>query len=420
MIIPSIDLMNGRAVQLVHGKTKKLEAPEDPITLARQYGMTGEVAVIDLDAAMGTGTNAALIEQMLRVATCRVGGGIRSVEAAKTWLNKGAAKVILGTMAVPEILSQLPRERVIAAVDMQGGKVAVEGWKTVVEETGINRIQSLRDFVGGFLVTNIDIEGTMGGFDITTIAPILEAAGAARLTMAGGITMPQEIAALDKMGVDAQIGMALYTSAMTVADVFSAMLQSDRPDGLWPTVVVDENFQTLGLVYSNAESLALALTEMVGVYFSRRRGIWRKGETSGAVQTLLRIAMDCDRDSLCFVVQQQGRGFCHQGTMNCFGLDGGISALTHRIQRTPRDNGSYTQKLMRDAEWLNAKIAEEGAELAAASNTPDIIHEAADVLYFSSVKLAQQNISWASIWEELNRRSLKTSRQGGQRKDLPC
>jgi phosphoribosylformimino-5-aminoimidazole carboxamide ribonucleotide (ProFAR) isomerase len=253
--------MNGKAVQLVQGEKMALQAPEDPIALAKQFGVTGEVAVIDLDAAMGQGDNRDLIKTLCRHAPCRVGGGIRSLEAASDWLNAGAVKVILGTKAEPAILSQLPRDRVMAAVDMRGGKVAVEGWKTVQETAGLTRMVELRDWVGGFLVTNIDIEGTMGGFDTASVAPILDAAATVKLTMAGGITTAQQIAELDKMGVDAQVGMALYTGKLTIADCLAAMMISDRADGLWPTVVVDSNHQALGLVYSNGESLRAALAE---------------------------------------------------------------------------------------------------------------------------------------------------------------
>jgi phosphoribosyl-ATP pyrophosphohydrolase len=418
MIIPCIDLMNGRAVQLVNGKTKALESDEDPVRLAEKFGMGGEIAVIDLDAAMGKGSNAEVIQKMLRVAPCRVGGGIRSYEAARDWLNAGAVKVILGTKAEPQILSQLPRARVMAAVDMRGGKVAVEGWQEVTQTDGINRMAELRDYVGGFLITNIDIEGTMQGFDITVAASLRNAAGNARLTMAGGITIAADIAALDTQNVDAQVGMALYTGKLDLADCIAAIMQTDRADGLWPTVVTDEMGQALGLVYSNADSLRTALAEQAGVYFSRRRGLWRKGETSGATQKLIRVDMDCDRDALRFTVAQSGTGFCHQGTANCFGAAAGLAALAERIQTAAQsdDQTSYTRRLMRHIKLLNAKIAEEGAELSKAETRNHIIAETADVLYFAAVKLAQQKIGWTDVMQELDMRARKIIRRGGDTK----
>ena len=127
MIVPSIDLMDGQTVQLVGGKTKVLEAG-DPRPIAEKFRLAGEIAVIDLDAALSRGSNAALIKGLLPHARCRVGGGIRSVQAAMDWLDAGAVSVILGTMAKPEILRELPRERVIAALDAVDGQVVVEGW----------------------------------------------------------------------------------------------------------------------------------------------------------------------------------------------------------------------------------------------------------------------------------------------------
>ncbi|MEM8711218.1 MAG: HisA/HisF-related TIM barrel protein, partial [Planctomycetota bacterium] len=134
MIIPSIDLQNGSTVQLVGGEEKALDAG-DPRPLLDQFRRVGETAVIDLDAAIGTpetaasGHNSALIEDLCRRGPVRVGGGIRSVEAARRWLDAGAEKIILGTAARPELLSQLPKDRLIAALDARDGEVVVEGWR---------------------------------------------------------------------------------------------------------------------------------------------------------------------------------------------------------------------------------------------------------------------------------------------------
>lgn len=418
MIIPSIDLMNGRAVQLIGGKTKALEASEDPIELARKFGMIGEIAVIDLDAVMGKGSNEAVIREMLKVARCRVGGGIRNAETAINWLNAGAAKVILGTMAKPEILSELPRDRVMAAVDMKGGKLAVQGWQEVTQTDGIARMIELRDYVSGFLITNIDIEGSMGGFDISQATPILAAAGNARVTMAGGITTAKEIAALDAIDADAQVGMAIYTGKLQLSDCISKMLKSDRADELIPTIVTDENGIALGLTYSSKESLAAALNEQAGIYFSRKRGLWRKGETSGATQKLLRVDMDCDRDTLRFTVQQNGLGFCHTGTESCFGNLSGLPAFSRRIDAAMRstDENSYTKKLIASTQLLNDKIIEEALELTQADNKDEIIFESADLIYFTAVKLAASGIGWDDIFAELDRRAAAVTRRDNSKR----
>ena len=413
MIIPSIDIESGQAVQLVGGEKKAVDAG-DPRPIARSFGIVGEVALIDLDAARGIGSNAPLIEELLPMASFRVGGGIRSVEQAIHWLDLGAAKVILGTAASSELLRQLPTERTIVALDARDGEVFVEGWRRGTGTNVFERMRELAPYTSGFLVTLIEREGRMMGTDFTVIEKLLRVAGAAKLTIAGGVSSPEEIAKLDAMGVDAQVGMALYTGRFDLADAYAALLHSDRPDGLWPTVVADEFGAALGLTYSNLESLRLALNERRGIYFSRSRGLWRKGETSGNTQELLRVDLDCDRDTLRFTVRQNGAGFCHQGTDTCWGNVRGIPALEERIAErslSPTE-GSYTNKLLASPKFLSAKLLEEAGELARAVGE-EAVREAADVLYFTIVALRKQGASLAEVARELDRRANKITRRPG-------
>lgn len=277
MIVPSIDLMGGQAVQLVGGETRAIDAG-DPRPIAERFRLAGEIAVIDLDAALGQGDNAPLIRELCRMAPCRVGGGIRSVEAARAWLDAGAVKVILGTAARPDILGRLPRERVIAALDARHGQVVVEGWRTPTGAAVPERMAALRDLVGGFLVTFVEREGRMAGIDAGAIGALVGHAGGARLTVAGGFTTAADIAVADRAGADAQVGMALYTGRLGLAEAIAAPLVSDRPDGLWPTVVTDEHGTALGLAYSDIASLRAAVKRRRGVYHSRTRGLWVKGK----------------------------------------------------------------------------------------------------------------------------------------------
>ena len=420
MIVPSIDLMGGQAVQLVGGEALAVEAG-DPGPLAERFGRAGEVAVIDLDAAREEGSNAEHIRRLLRLAPCRVGGGIRSVEAARAWLDAGAQRVILGTAARPEVLRQLPRERVIAALDARHGRVVDRGWRN---ETGAGleeRLVELRELVGGFLVTFVEREGRLGGVDLERVAALRDLAGEARLTVAGGVQSAAEVAALDALGVDAQVGMALYTGRFSAADALAACLSSDRPDGLWPTLVCDEAGRSLGLVYSDAESLGLALAEGRGIYRSRKRGLWRKGERSGDVQELVRVELDCDRDALRFVVRQRGRGFCHLGRRDCFAPARGFPALEARLaeraERAPPE--SYTARLLREPELLRGKLLEEAGELAAAASPDEAVHEAADLLYFAAVALQRAGVSLSEVEAELDRRALRLTRRRGDAKPPP-
>jgi len=417
VIIPSIDLMDGQTVQLVGGEKKALDAG-DPAPIAERFRLAGEVAVIDLDAALGRGDNAALIERVLRVAPCRVGGGIRSVDAALRWLDAGATKVILGTAAKPELLRELPRDRVIAALDAKHGEVVVEGW-TKGTGAGIReRMLELRDHVGGFLVTFVEREGRLGGTNLDQVAALVEAAGDAKVTIAGGVTTTDDIAALDRLGADAQVGMAIYTGRLDLADAIAAPLTTDRPDGLWPTVVVDEHGVALGLCYSNAESLRIAVTERRGVYWSRRRGLWRKGETSGAVQELLHVGLDCDRDALRFVVRQVEPGFCHTGTWSCWGAAQGLPGLARTLAARAADApaGSYTRRLLDDPALLRAKLREEAGELADAVAPDHVAEEVADVVYFALVAAARAGVPLADVERALDRRALRVRRRRGDAK----
>ncbi|HBS27907.1 MAG TPA: phosphoribosyl-ATP diphosphatase [Phycisphaerales bacterium] len=420
MIVPSIDLMNGHAVQLIGGEQQAIDAG-DPRPIAERFALAGEIAVIDLDAAMGTGSNAGVIEELVRIAPCRVGGGIRSREAALRWLDAGAEKIILGTAATPELLSTLPRERLIAALDSRHDRIVTEGWKTATEQRTAPRMEELRGLVSGFLVTFVEHEGRMGGLPIDRARALLPHAGSARVTAAGGVRSVEEVAALDRLGIDAQVGMALYSGAIGLADAIAAPLTTDRRDGLWPTIVCDEQGVALGLAYSSAASLREAVGSRTGVYWSRSRGaLWRKGATSGAAQVLLRIDLDCDRDTLRFTVRQAGPGFCHSGTRTCFGESRGLAALARRISRrladAPPAPGSYTQRLLQDPGLLRAKLVEEAGELAEALAPEHAVHEAADLLYFALTALARAGGDLLAVERELDRRALTISRRPGHAK----
>jgi phosphoribosyl-ATP pyrophosphohydrolase len=419
MMIPSIDLRGGNAVQLVGGKEQALDAG-DPAPLAERFGRTGEIAVIDLDAALGTGDNRTTIESLLGRASCRVGGGIRDVETARRWLDAGAAKVILGTAARPELLRELPRERVIVALDAVAGEVVVEGWQTRTGEGVVERMRELREFASGFLVTTVEREGRMQGPDFEFAEALVREVGDCSLTVAGGVRSAEDIARLDAMGLDVQVGMALYTGAISLADGFLAPLRARCGDGPWPTVVCDASGRALGLVYSDEESVANALETGRGVYHSRRRGLWVKGETSGQTQDLLGIDLDCDRDALRFTVQQRGSGFCHTGTRSCWGDESGLGRLSRRLlERAGRaPAGSYTRRLLDDPVLLRSKLLEEAGELAAAEGSRDVTHEAADVLYFTLVAMARAGVDLDAVELELDRRERKVTRRPGNAKPV--
>ncbi|MFB6351766.1 MAG: phosphoribosyl-ATP diphosphatase, partial [Bradymonadaceae bacterium] len=257
-----------------------------------------------------------------------------------------------------------------------------------------------------FMVTFVENEGRLEGTQMEAVERLNEAAGEAELTVAGGISTVDEIARLHEMGVDAQVGMALYKDRLHLADAIAAPLESDREDGLWPTVVCDEHDKALGLAYSDGESLREAVDRKRGAYHSRSRGLWVKGETSGNVQHLRRIDLDCDADALRFTVEQEGEGFCHRDTWTCWGEDRGLSRLERIVEQRRQEapEGSYTKKLFEHPELLTDKLLEEAAELGEADEPDAVVWEAADLLYFAMVAMAAGETSLREVEDELTRR----------------
>jgi phosphoribosyl-ATP pyrophosphohydrolase len=321
--------------------------------------------------------------------------------------------VVIGTAADPELLSSLPRDRVITAIDSRDGSVLSHGWRRDTGYSLLDRVAQLAPHCGGILVTFVELEGRLGGTDLTRARSVVEAAPETRITVAGGITTAAEMAALDEIGADAQVGMALYSGELGLAAALTAPMTSDRPDGLWPTVVVDEAGTALGLAYSSLDSVAAALESGTGVYQSRSRGLWRKGESSGATQELLGVDLDCDRDTLRFTVRQSPPGFCHTGSRSCWGEDSGLGRLGRRLAALAADppQASNTAKLLEDPELLAAKLSEEAVELARASSPEDVVHEAADLIYFALVKAASTGVGVSQIEAELDIRERRVTRR---------
>jgi phosphoribosylformimino-5-aminoimidazole carboxamide ribonucleotide (ProFAR) isomerase len=316
MIIPSIDIMDGRAVQLRQGRKKVLDGgnPEELIVEFRKYG---DVAVIDLDAAMKKGSNRELVCRLCKLADCRVGGGIRDVETARTYLDAGAKAIIIGTAATPDFLRKLPRERTIAALDTSGGQVVVEAWKKGTGHNPLEMAKELEEYCSGFLYTIVDKEGMLGGTDLKAIEQ-LRTATTNRITAAGGITTVEEVQKLESLSIDSQLGMAIYTGKLDLAEAFATVVDFDKGSGLVPTVIRNADGTVLMLAYSNRESLLATFKTCRATYWSRsRKELWIKGETSGNRQDFISARFDCDHDTLLFTVRQQGPA-CHLGRRSCF------------------------------------------------------------------------------------------------------
>lgn len=225
MLIPSIDLMGGRIVQLVQGEKLRLSFDDFEYWIEKFSGFP-LVQLIDLDAAMRQGDNSALVAQIARQLPCQVGGGIRSNERARQVLDAGAKRVIIGSALFSEegavnvdvasaLASAVGSAHLIAGIDTKAGRITVKGWKSQVALTPDDAIPQLDSYISGYLYTHVDGEGLMQGFPIDTAARLRKLT-AHHLIVAGGIRSKQEIDDLDAMGIDAVVGMAVYTNLLAI------------------------------------------------------------------------------------------------------------------------------------------------------------------------------------------------------------
>ena len=224
MLIPSIDLHGGQVVQLVQGERPAL-ASDDIESWVRKFRRFPKVQLIDLDAAMGSGSNDRIVRSIAPRLPCRVGGGIRTVERAREVLRYGAMAVIVGsslfkdgkpdTAFAARLAASVGADRVIAAVDSRGGQVVVKGWKETVGLSAVEAVQQLEPFCAEFLYTHVDKEGLMEGTDLQAVMAVRRATSR-KLTAAGGITSQTEIDQLNRAGIDAVVGMAIYTGRLEI------------------------------------------------------------------------------------------------------------------------------------------------------------------------------------------------------------
>lgn len=225
MLIPSIDLLGGRIVQLVQGKKLRL-AFDDFEYWIEKFSRFPLVQLIDLDAAMRQGDNAQLVAQIAKRLPCQAGGGIRSIERARQVLDAGARRVIIGSSLFSEegtvntefaasLATAVGVESVVAGIDTKRGKIAVKGWKAQISLAPDAAIPQLEPYVTAFLYTHVDGEGMMQGFP-TQVAARLRMLTQKQLIVAGGICSQQEVDVLDELGADAVVGMAVYTELLKV------------------------------------------------------------------------------------------------------------------------------------------------------------------------------------------------------------
>ena len=429
MVISSIDLKDGHVVQLKNGKELVLQR-DDADALISEFNTYGEVAVIDLDAAMGhtnpkgDTVNTPLLKSLLRKGNVRTGGGVRSVKRARELISLGAEKVIIGSSAwkkdpennsnvlnvefLEELVAAIGKQRIIIGVDALNGKIAVKGWAETIDVPMIEGAKMAEKYCSELLFTCVEKEGCMQGTNMEMAKELREAVKC-RVVVAGGVSTEDEIEELERMGCDVQLGMALYTNKVSLKNSFMRCLDWKKVDGMVPVIAQDErSSQVLMMGYSNKEALEKTFDTKKLTFFSRTRNVlWTKGETSGHFLEVKKLRVDCDRDTILATVIPHG-GVCHTGSWSCFGADPDEKSTLERLYGTIQERfanprpGSYTATL--DAKRVREKVEEEAEEICEADGKDEVIWEAADLLYFVSVLMYKEGVNWQDVYDELDRR----------------
>jgi len=428
MVISSIDLKDGRVVQLKNGKDLIIER-NDADELIKEFDRLGEVAIIDLDAALrntdekGNTANTKLLHSLLHKGNVRVGGGIRDVKKARKLISMGAEKVIIGSAAwnpspkegesilntafLQELCDTIGKQRVIISVDAINGKIAVKGWTETINVNLIDGAKEAEKYCSELLFTCVEKEGCMQGTDMEAVKA-LRSAVKCRVVAAGGVNSLEQIVELEKLGCDVQLGMALYTGAVSLKDSFINCLNFEKVDGMIPVIAQSVNGQVLMMGYSNKEALEKTIDTSKLTFFSRtRQTLWTKGETSGHFLEVVKLRADCDRDTILATVIPNG-GACHTGSFTCFGSDPDEKSSMERLYSTISERfanpkpGSYTATL--NDKKVREKVMEEAEELTEAEGKDEVIWEAADLLYFASVLMYKEGVTWQDVYNELDKR----------------
>jgi phosphoribosyl-ATP pyrophosphohydrolase/phosphoribosyl-AMP cyclohydrolase len=432
MVVASIDIQNGKVVQLKQGAELVLER-DNAAELAAEFDRYGEVAVIDLDAAMGKGTNLEMIKPLLHKAECRVGGGIRTPEQARELVSLGAKKIIVGSGAFRDpakegfavnaqfldaMMKKISRQRVIVAVDAKrsnttGYEIVVDGWKTPTGLDLLAAAKAVEPYTAELLFTCVDREGTMTGIDLDIVKKLRETVSCT-ITVAGGVSTLEEIEAIAALDCGVQLGMALYTGKIALADAFIHSLDWEKDlttrhiggQALLPVIAQSPDGQVLMTGYANREALGETFKRQNLCFYSRSRNkLWMKGETSGNTLSLKRLRADCDRDAVLAVAEPSGP-VCHTGSWSCFEQDRRytwqfLQSIIDGRFRNPTP-GSYTATL--DDELVREKVREEADELCTAGTREEIVWEAADLLYFATALITRAGVTVQEVLDELDRR----------------
>lgn len=330
---------------------------------------------------------------------------VTSIQDIVSLLDAGAAKVFVTRQQLDQLKSlKIEQERIVLCLPGNTKEEIIEAISGTQVDVYAHQVGDIDFWEAWLKEYGTDRPDVFVSFE----KPVLDSA----LRLAKLAAIP--IIPADNLTVDPP----QQPSALSVAKLLMANATSDRPDGLFTTLVTDERGVALGLVYSSEESVAESLRTGRGVYQSRKRGLWYKGESSGDVQELVSLSLDCDNDCLQFVVRQKGRGFCHLATPTCFGQYSGLSRLQKTLQsrKASAPEGSYTARLFNDSQLLKAKILEEANELCDANTKQEVAFEAADLFYFALTKCIAAGVSLEDVERNLDAKSIKVKRRQGDAK----
>ncbi|KAF7732505.1 trifunctional histidinol dehydrogenase [Apophysomyces ossiformis] len=390
MFIPSLDVLDSTQTLL------KSAIAYFPAALIENADSTAIKALIDETESTSYWVRANTIE-----------------EAVSLW-DAGVYKVVFSLSCYLEMQNKLegyPEERIAITADLD----SIQTIEPTIASTflvsssleNVSRLQSVAQSFSKSLLAQ-------GGQRRVVLQ--LDAADIAKLTL-------EDIASLHKQNMDVIIPTLRLTLEATgeklnIGDAFLATAITDRADGLYTTMVVDERNSALGLVYSSKQSVSESIRTGQGVYQSRKHGLWYKGATSGATQTLVGIDYDCDGDALRFIVRQHGAGFCHFNTRTCFGAENGLGALQRTLESRKENApaGSYTARLFNDSALLRSKIMEEAEELCDATEKKEVAWEAADLIYFALTKCISAGVTLEDIEKNLDKKARKVTRRPGNAK----
>jgi phosphoribosyl-ATP pyrophosphohydrolase/phosphoribosyl-AMP cyclohydrolase len=427
MVIASIDLKDGHVVQLKNGKDLQLQR-DDADGLIKEFNRYGEVAVIDLDAALGhvdskgNTVNTELLKSLLRKGNVRTGGGIHSVKRARELIALGAEKVIIGSAAwkenpatgesvlndgfLEELVHAVGKQRVIISVDAIDGIIAVEGWTRTAGIPLLEGAKQAEKYCSELLFTCVEKEGCMKGTDMRLVQNLRKTVNC-RVVAAGGVSSVAEIVNLERMECDVQLGMALYTGKVSLSEAFIQCLNWTKSE-LIPVIAQSVNGEVMMMGYASREAFRKTFETGMLTFWSRsRKELWTKGGTSGHYLEVVQLRADCDRDTVLATVRPHG-GACHLGGWTCFTSDPDEKSSLGRLYDTiserfaaPRP-GSYTATL--NDKRVREKVEEEAEELCEAENHGEVVWEAADLVYFMSVLMYREKVTWQDVCDELDKR----------------